>query len=154
MIKKVLNIIFITILLAICSLLFWFKFIYTEFDEFKNSTFLEHRKYISNDGPYIIEVNDSIHLIQVIEENNKFKIISEKKRIDNFNKRFTVSAYNYDKPTKYSFNVELMDSLEVPKSEFQTNGDIFAISDIEGNFYAFQKLLKSAKIIDDKHLLA
>lgn len=43
-----------------------------------------------------------------------------------------------------------MDSLKVPDSKTQTKGEIFAISDIEGNFYAFQKLLKSAKIIDEK----
>ncbi len=150
MIKKILRIIIFSIVLLILSILVWFKFILSEFDEFKNSTFLEHRKHISNDGPYIIKKNDSIHFIQVIQDNKEFKIISEKKQIENFDKKFMVSVYNYDKPTEYSFKVELMDSLKTPQSEFKVNGDIFAISDIEGNFYAFQKLLKAVNIIDNE----
>lgn len=55
MLKKILKYISITTILVVLSILFWFKFILTEFDEFKNSTFLEHRKHISNDGPYIIK---------------------------------------------------------------------------------------------------
>lgn len=150
MIKIVAKIVVITLTLLIVSTLFWFKFILSEFDEFKNSTFFEHRKHISTDGPYIIYENDSIHFIKVVSQENNFEIKSEKILAENFNGKFTVSTYNYDNSDEYSFNVKLLDTLKVPKSEYKTQADIFAVSDIEGNFYAFQKLLKSAKIIDEK----
>ena len=150
MVLKIFKFIGIILILIIVSAIFWFKFILNEFDEFKNATFFEHRKHISTDGPYIINQKDSIHFINVIQAGNNFEVISKKIQATKFSNKFIVSAYNYDEPVKYSFEVELMDSLEIPKSTLETKGEIFSISDIEGNFYAFQKLLKSAKIIDEK----
>lgn len=149
MFKRILKLIGLSILVLIISILFWFKFIFTEFDEFKNSTFLEHRKHISTDGPYIIQENDSVHFIEVLRSGNDFEIVSKTTSRKELDKEITVSVYNYGNPLEYSFNLEWGDTLKIPKSEFTIEGDIFAVSDIEGNFYAFQKLLKSAQIIDE-----
>jgi hypothetical protein len=149
MLKRISKYFLLILTLTVVSTLFWFKFILTEFDEFKNSTFFEHRKHISTDGPYFLDEGDSIHFIEVKKNGREFEVLSEKIEKEKLPHNFTVTTYSYDSSPSYSFEVELMDSLNTPQSEYALDGEIFAVSDIEGDFYAFQKLLKSANVIDD-----
>jgi hypothetical protein len=145
--KKTFIYISIGILTIIGVLSVWFKFFLSEHDEFKNSTIFEHHKNISTDGPYILYKNDSLRFIQVNKIENKFEltdILIPKDKND-----LTVNTFSYDNSKCVFFNVTLKDSLVVPKSTYPESDSIFVVSDIEGNFYAFHKLLTANKIIDN-----
>jgi hypothetical protein len=126
----------------------WFRFFLSEHDEFKNSTIFEHYKYISTDGPYVLYRNDSLRIINVNEkERNDYELTDVV--IPNNAKDFTVNTFGYNNSKPISFNVTLKDSLIVSKSTYLETDSIFVVSDIEGNFYAFHKLLTTNNIIDN-----
>jgi len=137
----------LSLIIGIFSL--WFRFILTEHDEFKNATFLEHRKYISTDGPYLLYEKDSIRFINVERKERKFEVINNLVPIEKFEKSFIVHSFAYDNSSPISFRVNLSDSLFIPKSIYPEADKLFVISDIEGNFYALHKLLRANQIIDD-----
>jgi hypothetical protein len=150
MLIKTLKFIVIGILSLITIFIFWYRFIFNEYDELKNSTFFEHRKHISTDGPYILYEKDSVRLIQVVENSDEFEILDERFAIQDSLENIAINSYSYSNPSEISFNLDLMDSLSIPQAIYSKPNKIFAVSDIEGNFYAFHKLLKANKIIDQK----
>jgi hypothetical protein len=145
MIKKILKYTILSILSIIVVFIIGVKLFLSEFSEFKTIPIIEDRKYISTDGPYVLHDKESIRIINI--ENRKH--ISDIEYPQNSTPtEIPVNIYNYGKKDIVSFTVELIDSLKVPKSEYDQPEKIFAVSDIEGNFYAFSKLLKSNNIID------
>lgn len=146
--KKAFRNIFFGILIIIGVFSIWFRFFLSEHDEFKNSTIFEHHKKISTDGPYIIYENDSLRFIKVEKVRNKYKLTDIIISKDITENSFTVNTFCYDNSKPVSFNVTLKDSLVVPKSTYPKTDSIFVVSDIEGNFYGFHKLLIANKIID------
>ncbi|MFT6843691.1 MAG: hypothetical protein ACJASR_002475 [Psychroserpens sp.] len=145
---KVLKYISIVILLIIGLFVIWFRFVLSEHEEIKSATIFEHRKGISTDGPYILYEKDSLRLISVMEIPDNFDIQDERISKIKFGKEFTVNAFSYDQPSAISFTVDLIDSLTIPKSTHPKADKIFTVSDIEGNLYAFHKLLINNEIID------
>tara|TARA_B100000809_G_scaffold154497_1_gene151852 strand:+ start:1356 stop:2447 length:1092 start_codon:yes stop_codon:yes gene_type:complete len=120
----------------------------SEHEEFKSATIFEHRKGISTDGPYILYEKDSLRVIRVTEMPDDFEIQDERiPKIESV-KGFTVNAFSYDQPSAISFTVDLMDSLAIPQSIHPKADKIFTVSDIEGNLYAFHKLLRANEVID------
>lgn len=121
------------------------------------TTMLSHnsrqKNYVSHnlpeeqhDGPYVQYNGDQI-LINYIIENNGTKTV----------KKETVPLQQKDKlslnvmtdiPGK-SFQVNLKKKLQNDKSEFSRPAKLFVLSDIEGNFGAFRKLLQANKIINE-----
>ncbi|MGZ2369263.1 metallophosphoesterase [Ancylomarina sp. YFZ004] len=138
----------ITILVIIGIFALWFRFYLSEFEEFKNATPFEHRTYISTDGPYCIFEKDSVRLIQVVENSGEFEVQDNKLANNEFTDSLQVASFSYDLPSQVQFEVKLMDTIEIPQSKYELEGDVFSVSDIEGNFYAFYKLLRAAKVID------
>ncbi len=148
MFKRILKITGISLLAIIGSFAIWLRFFVSEHQKLKHVTFLEHRQGISTDGAYILYEKDSLRLISVVEKSGDFKIQDERFSKLEFGKVFTVNAYNYDEPTAISFKVDLKDSLSIPQSTYPKPNKIFTVSDIEGNMYAFHKLLRANGIID------
>jgi hypothetical protein len=150
MLKKIFKYFGLGALALITLFLIWYKFIFNEYDELKNSTFFEHRKHISTDGPYILYGKDSVRLIQVVENSDEFEILDERFSIQDPLKNITINSYSYSNPSEISFNLDLMDSLTIPQAIYPNPNKIFAVSDIEGNIYAFHKLLRANNIIDQQ----
>lgn len=148
MFKRILKITGITLFVIIGSFAIWLRFFVSEHQKLKHITYLEHRQSISTDGAYILYEKDSLRLISVVEKSGDFEIQDERFSILEFGKEFTVNVYNYDDPTAISFKVDLKDSLSIPQSTYSKPDKIFTISDIEGNMYAFHKLLRANGIID------
>ncbi len=148
MFKRILKITGITLLVIIGLFAIWLRFFVSEYEELKSSTVFEHRQSISTDGAYILYEKDSLRLISVEEISDDFEIHDERFSKVEYDEEFTVNAYNYDNPSEISFTVNLMDSLSVPQSIYHKPDKIFTTSDIEGNFYAFHKLLRANGIID------
>ncbi|WP_462248864.1 metallophosphoesterase [Ekhidna sp.] len=128
----------------------WFRFIVDENNEFKNSTIFEHYQSISTDGPHILYNGDSLRMIRVEKNENNFDVIDIQTTREKFSNSFSVNTYEPDKSQPISFEVILKNNLEVSKSTFPDADSILVISDIEGNFYAFHKLLKANNVIDEK----
>ncbi len=100
------------------------------------------------DGPYVLYKNDKVFIKNVFEENG-IKTV----KIDSVNMAekdalsLTVAT---DEPGK-TFSVQLKSTLEAEKSEYKKVSKQLVISDIEGNFGAFRKLLQSAGVIDTNY---
>jgi hypothetical protein len=97
------------------------------------------------DGPYVLYGMNRIYLASIIDSNGtkQPKIdslqLSEKKSVS-----FTV---NTDIPGK-TFTVKLKDEIENEMAEYDQPSHLLAVSDIEGNFDAFRKLLQAGGAID------
>ncbi len=99
-----------------------------------------------SDGPYVLCNGTDIIVNHIINENGVKSVkrdsflLSEKKNIS-----FNVAT---DSAGQF-FTVQLKANLEVEKAESKDVKKQFVISDIEGNFKAFRKLLQTHQIIDD-----
>lgn len=94
--------------------------------------------------PPIVNLN-SKSVIQINNDNGDLKVINTKLK----EKGNIIELKNED--GKFLFNVKLKESInENPSIYNYSSGKIFVVSDVEGNFPFFEKLLKSNKIIDDK----
>lgn len=100
------------------------------------------------DGPYVLYRNDSV-FVNYIENNNGAKTVRTEgipaAGKDNIN-----LLVNSDEPGK-TFTVKLKSKLTNEKSEYGNEKKILVISDIEGNFAAFRKLLQGNKVIDENY---
>ena len=98
------------------------------------------------DGPYVLYSNDSI-VINYIEENNGIKSVRQE-LVPVSMKNSVKLKVGTDIPGK-SFEVSIKDKLENEKSEYNRARKMLVISDIEGNFGAFRKLLIAGGVMDD-----
>lgn len=99
------------------------------------------------DGPYVL-YRDKQVFIKYIYEDNGFKTI----QTDSFSleqKEHTSLRVAGDEPGMV-FTVPLKKELVNEKPEYSGIKKIFIVSDIEGNFRAFRKLLQGNGIIDDQ----
>lgn len=98
-----------------------------------------------NDGPYVLYRNDKIYVKYILENKgvNTAKqdsmALTEKENIS-----LTVQT---DEPDK-TFTVKLKPQLQNEEAEYTNVNKLFILSDIEGNFRAFRKLLQENKVID------
>lgn len=99
------------------------------------------------DGPYVMYKNNKIYVNYIVEHNNEGKL-----KVDSFNNaqkesiRLNVATDNEDR----TFEVLLKKDLKNEKTDFNKVDKMFVVSDIEGEFKAFRKLLQAHKIIDDQ----
>ena len=98
------------------------------------------------DGPYVQYKGDQV-FVNYIMESNGTKILKTDsialQQKDNLSLKVMT-----DIPGK-SFQVRLKKKLQNEKSEFPRVKNLVVLSDIEGNFAAFRKLLQANKVIDE-----
>lgn len=100
------------------------------------------------DGPYVLYKNDKIFIKNVFDENGIKAVKTDS--INQAEKTGLSLTVATDEPGK-TFSVQLKNNLEAEKSEYKKAGKQLIISDIEGNFGAFRKLLQSAGVIDTNY---
>lgn len=100
------------------------------------------------DGPYVLYKNDKVFVSYVFEKGGikttktDSVVLAERSKLS-----LTVAT---DIPGKI-FTVRLKDKLQNEKSDFRKAGRQLAISDIEGSFSAFRKLLQGNRVIDENY---
>ena len=97
---------------------------------------------LMKDGPYVLHKDDSIIAYSI----NGQALINEE-----LNKDVAPSFQVQTDQLGKSFRVVLKRSLSIEPSDFQKPDKIFALSDIEGNFDAFRKLLQANKVVDKNY---
>ncbi len=100
---------------------------------------------ISNDGPYVLYRNNHVIIKQVDDENGFKKVKADSVTLSR--KESLELNIRTDEAGK-TFAVRLKTRLENEKAEYAIAGKIFVVSDIEGNFRAFRRLLQGNGVID------
>ena len=98
-------------------------------------------KIKSLDGPYILYNNSEIECIHVDEELNITRnhySLEQKQQL-----KFTCKSAT----TKHQFSFQLKEHVTSKKYKFSNVEAVFVLSDIEGNFKSFTKLLINHHII-------
>jgi len=98
------------------------------------------------DGPYVLYGNDSV-FVKYIEDNAGAKTVKTDGTPAAMKNNITLQV-NTDIPGK-TFTVQLKQKLSDEKSEHKGIKKMLVISDIEGNFEAFRKLLQGNGVIDE-----
>lgn len=102
----------------------------------------------TGDGPYVLYKNGKVYAKYIIESNGTKTI-----RVDSAvlrNKEDLVLKVSGDEPGD-SFSVKLKKELDDEKAEYKDVKKMFILSDIEGNFRAFRRLLMSNNVIDSNY---
>jgi len=97
------------------------------------------------DGPYVSYRNNQIFSVTFFDKDG---VITP--RIDSFpiaQKKDIILSVSTEEPGK-NFSVHFKDNLENEKSTYKKEGKILVLSDMEGNFAAFRKLLLVNNVID------
>jgi len=98
------------------------------------------------DGPYVLYRNDSVFVNYIEGDSLSASLKTDSMKLsgkDNITLRI-----NTDIPGK-TFTVKLKSKLTDEKAEYKKVGKMLILSDIEGNFEAFRKLLQANHVIDD-----
>jgi len=98
------------------------------------------------DGPYVLYRNDSV-FVKYIEDNSGAKTVKTDGTPAAMKNNITLQV-NTDIPGK-TFTVQLKQKLSDEKSEYKGIKKMLVMSDIEGNFGAFRKLLQGNGVIDE-----
>lgn len=100
---------------------------------------------IQDDGPYVFYKKDKMFVKYILDSNGIRWVQTDTVGIaDKKNYILHVSA---DIPGQ-TFSLSFKDQLQNESSEFQSADKIVALSDMEGDFASFRKLLQSAGVID------
>ena len=97
------------------------------------------------DGPYVMYRPNKVFVHYIRDEHGVRKAESE--TVDLSNKSSITLQVPTDEPGKF-FPVKLKSSLQAEKTEHSDIAKMFIVSDIEGNFAAFRKLLQAGNVID------
>jgi hypothetical protein len=98
------------------------------------------------DGPYVLYRNDSVFVNYIEGDSLSSSLKTDSMKLsakDNITLRI-----NTDLPGK-TFDVKLKPKLANEKAEYKKVDKMLILSDIEGNFGAFRKLLQANHVIDD-----
>ncbi len=98
-----------------------------------------------DDGPYVIYRNDKIH-IKYVTTADAVKSVRQDS-VWHTEKAGVVLQVNGDEPGQF-FTFKLKTELTEEKSEYRGVRKMLVISDIEGNFSAFRKLLQANGVMD------
>ena len=98
------------------------------------------------DGPYVLYRNDSV-FVNYIEDTGGTKSVRTENTLSSAKNTITLQV-NTDIPGK-TFTVQLKEKLSNEKTEYNGIKKMLVLSDIEGNFEAFRKLLQGNHVIDD-----
>ena len=100
---------------------------------------------VQEDGPYVLYKNDQVFVKYILNDHGR-KLVMADSMAMSLKKSLSLNVIT-DEPGK-SFNVKLKKKLEEEKSEYKNVNKQIAISDIEGSFGQFRKLLQANKVID------
>jgi hypothetical protein len=100
------------------------------------------------DGPYVLYRNDSIIIKYVYQDGGRIFMKTEGYLLSQ--KSNIVVHVNTDEAGK-NFSVHLNPKLSNEKAEYRKASPLFILSDIEGNFAAFRKLLQGNGVIDNNY---
>lgn len=100
-----------------------------------------------NDGPYVYadSTGKKIYISYITEENGQKAVLTDSTSVSD--KAGKILAVNTDEAGK-TFKVELKKSISDEKTEYKMPAKLLILSDIEGNFAGFRKLLQANKVID------
>ena len=98
------------------------------------------------DGPYVLYRNDSVFVNYIVDSAGA-KTVRRDSMSSSVKNNINLQI-NTDIPGK-TFTVQLKDKLSTEKSEWNGIKKMLVISDIEGNFEAFRKLLQGNQVIDE-----
>ena len=99
-----------------------------------------------SDGPYVLYKNDKLFAKYILNNHGTYIVRSDSMALSQKESLSIVVAT--DLPGK-TFSVQLKKKNEVERSEYKKVTKQIAISDIEGNFGPFRKLLTANGVIDD-----
>jgi len=100
---------------------------------------------IKIDGPYVVYKNDQLSINYIVDDRGTRSVKTESMPIS---QRATAVLNVPTGEGENSFSVKLKDSLMNEAAEFPAPEKMFILSDIEGNFTAFKKLLTVGGVID------
>ena len=98
------------------------------------------------DGPYVMYKNGWVYSHYIIKQNDG-SLIHKKDSFPETQKPELILQVNTDEPGK-SFSVKLKSEIKEEKAETRKVSRQFVVSDLEGNFKAFRKLLQAGGVID------
>lgn len=96
----------------------------------------------SFDGPYVLYEDNNI---------TAFNLSADSVRQENFNISEDKGLTSKTDSAEINFEIKLKDSLQIEPSVFPKPQKLFVLSDIEGEFEAFRKLLHANGVIDEKY---
>lgn len=100
---------------------------------------------VQEDGPYILYKKNQVFVKYILNDHGRKLVKADS--MDHSQKESLSLNVATDEPGK-SFIVKLKKKLEEEKSEYKNVNKQIAISDIEGNFGPFRKLLQANNVID------
>ena len=100
------------------------------------------------DGPYVLYKKDKLIISYINDEQGTRTLQNEK--LEAAQKSTAVLQVATDEPGKF-FTVQLKKDLDNEKTEFPDANKLYIISDIEGNFGAFRKLLQAGGVMDTSY---
>lgn len=99
------------------------------------------------DGPFVIYKNDQICVTTIIKKNDL--LIPE--TISSQRKQIVILSVSPEAHAEWTFTVALRDTLTDDQGNYSQSDKCLFVSDIEGEFVNFRKLLISAKVIDEQY---
>ena len=125
---------------------FFFAFCGNQNAEEKNNMNKDNANPAVIDGPYVLYRHDSVY-VNYIQDSSGVKTVKKDSMLSSLKNNITLQI-NTDIPGK-TFSVNLKSKLTDEKSEWNGVKNMLVISDIEGNFEAFRKLLQANHVIDE-----
>jgi hypothetical protein len=102
---------------------------------------------IQYDGPYVWYRNGQVHITSVWNAEGKLSVKEDS--LTETEKKKVVLTVPTDQPG-VTFSFPLKEKIQEEKSDYKKATRQFVVSDIEGNFAAFRKLLLAGGVIDEK----
>jgi len=100
---------------------------------------------IGNEGPYVFYKNDSILNVNYVKGNKDDGFYVDKKE---YLVNSEIIAKSYFQIDSTSFNFKINSDIKNPKTIYNDENPIIAISDIEGGYKTFRDFLINSKVID------
>jgi Calcineurin-like phosphoesterase len=102
---------------------------------------------VYTDGPYVYadSTGKKVYISYITEENGQKAVLTDSTSLEE--RAGKILKVNTDEAGK-TFSVELKKNISEEKAEYKMPGKLLILSDIEGNFAGFRKLLQANKIID------
>lgn len=103
---------------------------------------------ICADGPYLMSRKDSFSLLRVIPRDGVAVLVSEKWSASS-NRDSSIDVH-VGQPSPAQFSVPVRRQHVIPASQWPMPDRILVTSDLEGNFDAFVRILRSQKAVDEE----
>jgi hypothetical protein len=101
---------------------------------------------LMQDGPYVLYKNGQVFIKYIREANGIRQVQTDSMSVQ---RRRDINLRVNTDITGVTFNVPLKEQLQNEKPEHPLNGKLLVISDIEGNFAGFRKLLQGNGVINE-----